>query len=45
MKKSTWFVLLVFAFLATWFVLLVFAFLAYCLLRKKREDEQELNEN
>ncbi len=30
---------------STWFVLLVFAFLAYCLLRKKREDEQELNEN
>ena len=42
MKKSTWFVLLVFAFLA---YCLVFAFLAYCLLRKKREDEQELNEN
>lgn len=30
---------------STWFVLLVFAFLAYCLLRKKRDDEQELNEN
>lgn len=30
---------------STWFVLLVFAFLVYCLLRKKREDEQELNEN
>ena len=30
---------------STWFVLLVFAFLAYCLLRKKREDKQELNEN
>lgn len=29
----------------TWIFLLILAFIAYCLLRKKRKDEEAVNEN
>lgn len=30
---------------SSWLILLVLAFIAYCLLRKKRRENQRVNEN